>query len=246
MSLVNTDPNHVYNRIQSIAPEEVLEAAAENLRRSQRECELKNPKFVADHAKAKLQEFTFVVCGAPRTGKSTLINAIVNKDVAPTKPGPAAVTLETTRYTLEGNCPEQIDETTGEILRESQNFLINIWDTKGITTWDQKLSNIITEKNPMCLIICSSPGSFAKDEFIQPLISQCVASKVFVALVCTNKWNDSDEKRRIVMEEFHHLFEVNFLVFQLFISNIVAIVFFRDLKKKLQKKMKSHFMEILD
>lgn len=200
-----------FQQTDSISSELILEVAAENLRRSHLECELTNPKFVADHAKTKLQEFTFVVCGAPRTGKSTLINAIVNKDVAPTKAGPGAVTLETTCYTLEGNCPERVNEFTGEVLRESQNFRINIWDTKGIATWDQRISDIITEKNPMCLILCSSPGSFAKDEFIRPLISQCVATKVFVALVCTNQWNDSDEKRRKVMEEFHHLFEVSFI-----------------------------------
>jgi len=67
-------------RAQSVSSEIVLEVAAENLRNSLHECEVQNPKFVADHAKSKLQEFTFVVCGAPRTGKSTLINAIINQD----------------------------------------------------------------------------------------------------------------------------------------------------------------------
>jgi GTPase SAR1 family protein len=199
-------------RSQSVAPELVLEVAAENLRRSQHECELSNPKFVADHAKSKLQEFTFVVCGAPRTGKSTLINAILNKELAPTKSGPSAITLETNCYTLEGLCPERINEQTGEKLQETQTFRINIWDTKGITTWDKKIADIVNEKNPMCLILCSSPGSFAKDEFIRPLINQCVVLKVFIALVCTNQWNDSDEKRTKVMEEFKDLLAVSYYV----------------------------------
>lgn len=197
------------DRAESIPPEMVMQVAAENLRKSRRECESNNPKFVAQHAMNRLEEFTFVVCGAPRTGKSTLINAILNKDLAPTKPGPSAVTLETSCYKLEGSCPEKTDESTGESLQRAQSFQINIWDTKGIATWDQKIANIITEKNPMCLILCSSPGSFAKDEFIRPLINQCVISKVFVALVCTNQWNDSDEKRATVMAEFHELLQVS-------------------------------------
>jgi GTPase SAR1 family protein len=192
-------------RSKSIAPELVLEVAAENLEKSRRKLELTNPEFVADHAKSRLQEFTFVICGAPRTGKSTLINAILNKDLAPTKAGPSAVTSETTCYTLQGNSPEKTDD-------ESQTFRINIWDTKGITTWDKTIADIIKEKNPMCLILCSSPGSFAKDDLIRPLINQCITSKVFVALVCTNQWNDSDEKRTKIMEEFHDLLKVRHIV----------------------------------
>ena len=199
-----------FDRAESVSPESVLEVAAANLRKTRRECELVNPKFVADHAITRLEEFTFVVCGAPRTGKSTLINAIINKDLAPTKPGPSAVTMETKCYTLEGSCPEKTDEGAEKSEEKGQTFRINIWDTKGIGTWDEKIANIITEKNPMCLMLCSSPGSFAKDEFIRPLINQCVVSKVFVALVCTNQWNDSDEKRATVMAEFHELLKVSF------------------------------------
>ena len=198
-----------FNRSRSVDPELVLQVAAGNLNKTRREFELRNPKFVADHAKNRLQEFTFLVCGAPRTGKSTLINSILNKDLAPTNTGLSAVTLEANCYTLEGNCPEKLDEQSGEILQETQSFRINIWDTKGITSWDKTIASIITEKNPMCLMLCSSPGSFAKDEFIRPLINQCISSKVFIALVCTNQWNDSDEKRAKVIEEFHNLLKVS-------------------------------------
>ena len=230
------------DRSDSVAPEIALQVAAENLRKSRRECALTNPKFVADHAMNRLEEFTFVVCGAPRTGKSTLINAILNKDLAPTKPGPSAVTLETSCYKLEGSCPEKTDETTGESLQQAQAFRINIWDTKGIATWDQRIANIITEKNPMCLILCSSPGSFAKDEFIRPLINQCVASKVFVALVCTNQWNDSAEKRATVMAEFHELIQVSHSADLDQQSNLFS---YRDIKAVRMKRMVLHIMEIL-
>jgi GTPase SAR1 family protein len=208
--MANKESTETLTRSKSIPSEVIDEIAARNLQRSQRESEIKEPPFVADHVKSKLQEFTFVVCGAPRTGKSTLINAIINKELAPTESGLSAVTLETKCYQLEGFCPEKIDEQTGEKLQESQSFRINIWDTKGITKWDKSITDIIIEKNPMCMILCSSPGSFANDKVIRSLIEQCVNSKVFVALVCTNQYHDSDEKRTTVMEEFHTLLKVSY------------------------------------
>ena len=201
------EPTERVQRRGSVDTDVVLEVASKNLRRSVRECEMQNPKFIADHAKSKLQEFTFVVCGAPRTGKSTLINAIINKDLAPTRPGPSAVTLETKCYSLSGACPSQSDEQG----QESEKFQINIWDTKGIATWDKSIADIIAEKHPMCMILCASPGSFAKDESIRPLITQCVSQSIFVALVCTNRWNDTDEKRARVIQEFHDLLKVSTL-----------------------------------
>jgi hypothetical protein len=57
-----------FTRNKSVPPELSFEVGAENLRRSLQACASANPPFVADHAKTKLQEFTFVVCGASRTG----------------------------------------------------------------------------------------------------------------------------------------------------------------------------------
>ncbi|CAF3995142.1 unnamed protein product, partial [Rotaria sp. Silwood2] len=206
--MANQESMKQFTVTESVSPEDILKVAAETLLKSQHVCEKNNPKFVADHVKTKLQEFNFIVCGAPRTGKSTLINAIINKNIAPTRSGSSAVTLETKCYSLEGTCPEQIDEKKSEKSQEAQEFRINIWDTKGITTWDKSIADIIHEKNPMCMILCSSPGSFANDEFIRPLINQCLILKIFVALVCTNQWNDSDEKRTKVIEEFTDLLKV--------------------------------------
>ena len=36
--------------------------------------------------------------------------------------------------------------------------------------------------------------------------------KTFVALVCTNQWNDSDEKRAKVMEDYHNLLTVSITI----------------------------------
>ena len=191
-----------------ISLDKALEIGANHIRQSRRKIAEQNPEFVVECAKNKLQEFTLVVCGGPRTGKSTLVNAIIDKEVAIVRPGFTPVTLENTCYKLEGTFPEIIDEQTGTKQNESQPFQINIWDTKGIKTWDESIVKIIREYNPMCVILCSSPGSFANDHFIEPLIQECVHLNVLVALVCTNQWNDSDSKRQKVMDEFHSLLKI--------------------------------------
>ncbi|CAF3512221.1 unnamed protein product [Rotaria sp. Silwood2] len=197
-----------FQRAKSISLDAALEVGASNICRSRQEIAENNPEFFAESAKEKLQEFTLVVCGGPRTGKSTLINAILNKDLAKVRPGFAPVTMENTCYKLDGIFPEIVDEQTGEKQQESQPFQISVWDTKGITTWNESIVKIIREHNPMCVLLCSSPGSFAKDDFIKPLIQECVNLNVLVALVCTNRWNDSDIKRQRVMEEFHDLLKI--------------------------------------
>ncbi|CAF0954709.1 unnamed protein product [Didymodactylos carnosus] len=42
--------------------------------------------------------------------------------------------------------------------------------------------------NPLCLIYCASPGSFLKLDQLSWLIETCMKSKIFVCLVCTNKY----------------------------------------------------------
>lgn len=197
--MMNKEIDQSLKRAKSVEPEIAFGVAEQNAHQAEIECESANPPFIVDHVKMKLQQFDLVVCGAPRTGKSTLINAILNKEVALAKPGVEAVTQQTECYTIKRSCPDD----------PFQEFRINIWDTKGITTWDENLSDHITNTKPMCLIICSSPGSYAKDDCIRPLIEQCIKLKVFVVLVCTNKHHDSDAKRQAVMEEFHGLLEVD-------------------------------------
>jgi GTPase SAR1 family protein len=207
--MADEDTRDLFKRAQSVSLDDALEVGAGHIRQSRRKVGENNPNFIAQHVQCKLQEYTLVVCGGPRTGKSTLINAILNKKLAPVAPGFNPVTLENTCYKIDGVFPEILDEHTGVEQQESQTFQISVWDTKGITAWDESIAKIIREHNPMCVILCSSPGSFAKDDFIRPLIRECVNLNVLVALACTNQWNDSDIKRQRVMEEFHDLLKVN-------------------------------------
>ncbi|CAF0884472.1 unnamed protein product [Rotaria sordida] len=203
MASKNNEEKRARNR--TIPVTSAVTIGANNLRTSQIECANNNPSFVANYVENKLQEFTFIVCGAPRTGKSTLINAIIGRELAATSPGPVPITQESTCYELNGTFPEIIDRQTSERYVDAQQFRINIWDTKGIKTWDSSIVDIIRQKNPMCVILCASPGSFADDEFIRGLISECVHFNIFIALVCTNQWNGCDDKRKAVMQDFHDL-----------------------------------------
>ncbi|CAF2760293.1 unnamed protein product, partial [Rotaria sp. Silwood2] len=197
-----------FQREESIPLDAALKVGADHICQCRQQIDKRNPEFFAESAKEKLQEFTLVVCGGPRTGKSTLINAILNKNLAPVRSGFAPVTIENTCYKLDGIFPEIVDEQTGKKQQESQPFQISVWDTKGITTWNESVVKVVREQNPMCVLLCSSPGSFAKDDFIKPLIQECVNWNVLVAFVCTNRWNDSDIKRQRVMEEFHDLLKI--------------------------------------
>ncbi|CAF4112277.1 unnamed protein product [Adineta steineri] len=108
----------------------------------------------------KFSEINIIVCGAPRVGKSTLINAICQQKLAKTSPGLNSCTNMISCYYLKGNV---------KIGDETINYQYNFWDTPGLENWDQeairKSLKHIKQKpksDIICMIYCASPGSFAK------------------------------------------------------------------------------------
>ena len=141
---------------------------------------------------ASQTESNILLCGSARVGKSSLINAICQQSLAETSPSLNSCTKHATCYTME--------YTDGEYSHRT-----NFWDTAGIESWDEaevrcNTAALIEQTKPVCLIYCASPGSFARLEQLEWLVSECARQKVFCALVCTNMW--AGQNRRKVLEEF--------------------------------------------
>ena len=146
------------------------------------------------------KEFSLVVCGAPRVGKSTLVNALCGRQVADTSSSLNPHTNKTSKYLLKRN----------DISSNSIECTIAIHDTPGIESWTEKdlrtyFTNLMKESQPLCMIYCASPGSFARLDQLQWLVDTCIQSNIFCAFVCTNKYSGTLEQRKIVLNDFHSL-----------------------------------------
>lgn len=142
-----------------------------------------------------LQQTNILLCGAPRVGKSTLINAICQEKLTKTNASLQSLTTQIDRYAYEYRSGEKRHETV-------------VWDTPGIESWEehqvrQYMSSLIEETQPLCMIYCASPGSFAKLDHVAWLISECCKKGILCALVCTNMW--SGRYREEVVNEFRRL-----------------------------------------
>ena len=153
----------------------------------------------------KLDDINIVVCGAPRVGKSTLINAICHQELAGTHPGLHAYTKTMSSYYLTGSI---------DIGDEQANYQYTFWDTPGLESWDREdirkyLKTIQTtpKSNIICMIYCASPGSFANIEQLGRLLDECIKLHIFCALVCTNKWYLDRKRRDAVIDDFQHILQ---------------------------------------
>ncbi|CAF0994158.1 unnamed protein product [Rotaria sp. Silwood1] len=143
-----------------------------------------------DHIKEKLQ-FNIILMGSPRVGKSQLINAICNgENKAETSPSLNSCTKEVTCYYLEDNQQETPDV---------KPFRVNFYDTPGIESWENKggetaMLKFIEEKEPVCVIYCAAPGTFADLSQVRPVLKFCQEKQIFWAFVCTNMWSNASRK----------------------------------------------------
>ena len=133
-----------------------------------------------------------LLCGSARVGKSTLINAICQQNLAKSSSSLNSSTNRVERYSCE--------YSNGPIRHETI-----IWDTPGIESWNEDnvrsyMVSLVEQTQPLCMIYCASPGSFAVLDHVAWLVSVCYHQKIFCALVCTNMW--SGRNRQEIVDEF--------------------------------------------
>lgn len=154
--------------------------------------------------KALSNDMNIIVCGSPRVGKSTLINAIYGQEVAEAKEGLDSVTQAIRCYTIEG-C---IDTGSSTI-----PYAYNFWDAPGFESWGKnyvrsQLKEIIEkpQSKPVCMIFCASPGTFVNLTQLDWLLNFCIKENhIFCALVCTNKHAGQTRSLNAVLDTYNNL-----------------------------------------
>ncbi|CAF3089668.1 unnamed protein product [Rotaria socialis] len=189
--LVNTTPQQaMHNRVNAVS---YLHGKASQIQES---LSREYYPIEVNHVAEKL-EFNIILIGSPRVGKSEFINAICNGEKkAETSPSLNSCTKEVTCYFLEDN---------QERMPGIKPFRINFYDTPGIESWTKQdgkatMLKFIEDKDPICVIYCAAPGSFADLPQVRPVLEFCQKKNIFWAFVCTNMW--SSVHRKEVIEEF--------------------------------------------
>jgi hypothetical protein len=125
-------------------------------------------------------ESNILICGSPRVGKSTLINAICQENIAKSTGSLSSTTTSIDQYSFENSFGDLTHRTI-------------FWDTPGIDSWcgddaQNYMIELIERIQPICMIYCASPGSFAGLDNLVWMISECHRRNIFCALVCTHMW----------------------------------------------------------
>jgi len=166
----------------------------------------KKEHIVDEHSSSKAErsyitkrldkEFSIVICGSPRVGKSTLINSICHKELAKTSSSLNSCTQEIGEYFYDVSHP-----TAGA-------YRIKVYDTPGYENWQesdvrQMFVDQILRTDPICVIFCASPGSYANLEPLSWIVEICRSKSIFIALVCTNMFGGAN--RKSVIDDFSRI-----------------------------------------
>jgi len=127
-----------------------------------------------------LSQSNILLCGSSRVGKTTLINAICQEKLAKSNGHLNSCTKKIDQYSFES--------TIGDLTHKTI-----FWDTPGIESWNENdihnyMNSLIEKSQPICMIYCASPGSFALLDHLVWIVSECQEKNIFCALVCTNMW----------------------------------------------------------
>ena len=140
------------------------------------------------------KEINIVICGSPRVGKSTLINAICGEQVAKAEPGLNSCTTRISRYHLRGDTT--VDSNT-------INYEYNFWDTPGFENWTQddirkRLEKILQKPKSdiLCMIYCASPGSFANLQQLGWMVDECMKRQIFLCPCVHKQMSRSQSTKR--------------------------------------------------
>jgi len=152
-----------------------------------------------------LKEFSILMCGSARVGKSTLINAICGRELAKTSAHLDSCTKDIEKYSLEHS---YIDEFS----QKQITSIVSFWDTPGLENWTEKdakayIMELLTKTYPICMIFCASPGSLVNSEVVAWLCEACHGCGIFFALVCTNQFSGTDEQVSAVLKDFRGILE---------------------------------------
>ena len=143
----------------------------------------------------QLDRTSVLLCGAARVGKSTLINAMCQQKLTKTNAGLNSQTRAVERYSYRFTNGTKTHETV-------------IWDVPGIESWLENdvreyMIQLIEQTEPLCMIYCACPGSFAQLNHVRWLVTECYRRGIFCALVCTNMW--AGRNRQEIVDGFQRV-----------------------------------------
>lgn len=164
-----------------------LDRSSSPIKPSSKLSENASSRLSANECDAIDHEVHFLVCGGPKVGKSTLINALCACPVAKVNNslGLDQCTRAATCYKMDN---------------------IYFWDTPGIQEWsqldiDSYVNSSALRQTPVCMFYCASPNSYANLKQLDRLLDECIRRRsIFCVLVVTNMF--AHVNRRAVLDEF--------------------------------------------